>query len=182
MTENDETYEPTPADFDLSAWVRGVHRNVKTVPFYAAPHLEDEIALLRERLSQMRDDGAERGLGDESPASLRAQIDELSRELEASRVDFKVEARSTSHRKATAERLKAEGVAEDSEDFTLGLLAEQIVQPTGVTAADLAVLANASEPQVRLLLDAVAEVNYKAPRVDPPFSPASFAGRTRLRS
>lgn len=185
MSEQDEDqYDIAPADFDLKAWVAGVHPNVKTVPVYARPDLEDEVAMLRDRLAKMPDEGpqAERGINDEGPGALRTRIETLTAELEASRVDFRVEGRSTTRRKAVADALKEQGVDEGSEDFTLHLLAEQIIHPPGVTFDDLKAMTEAIEPQVVKLIAAAHDVNTRTPRVDVPFSRGSSGSLSPRRT
>lgn len=178
----DEQYDANPADFDLSAWVRGVHRNVKTVRVYGRPDIEDDIARLRDQLAGMRDDGGERGMDEASPATVRAQIETLTRELEASAVNFKVEGRSSTYLKGLEAELEKKGVNRESPDFVLHLTVDQVIEPSGLTFDDLKILADTIEPQVMKVIGACFDVNSKAPRVDPPFSPASSPAQRTRRS
>ena len=105
--------------FDLDRWLSGAMRVVKYVDVYGKPGLQAEIDELDAQLR--RSDIAE------DRAELAARIEGLQTEMELSRVGFKL----TSVPDERVEELReAHG---DDDAFTLAMLAEQCVTPTGMT-------------------------------------------------
>lgn len=165
-TTTDEPLAQTafgPATFDLARWVAGVVPTRRSETVYQRADLLAEI----DRIA-----AAEAVAPKGQRAALVEQATALTDQLRASGVTFVVEGRTSSWVLDTETRLKAQGVT-DSTDVLLHQLAEQIVEPAGVTFEMLRRLADVAEPQVVRLVTAMTAANSAAPRIDPRFSRAS---------
>ena len=119
-----------PEGFDLDAWIDGVERPTITVDLFP---FEDEFAA-RVAEIESRIEAAEkvtadnRGIGDESPESMVAQLDELRREREAKTVRVQVRQVTTAESIAIvrAHKDRAEG---DPENVDVWMVAAACVDP-----------------------------------------------------
>ena len=119
-----------PEGFDLDAWIDGVERPTITVDLYP---FEDEFAA-RVADIEAKIDAAEkvsaenRGIGDASPETLAAQLDELRREREARTVRVQVrqltKAESIAVVKAHKDRAES-----DPENVDVWMVAAACVDP-----------------------------------------------------
>lgn len=177
----DATPALDPATFDLDAWIGGATATVRAVTLYARADLIAEIDELSRQLriaESIPDD--DRSMGDPSPEGIRQQLEQLAQAFEASALVFKVEGRSDEAREKIAKRLKKQGV--DEYDIVLHQLADAIVEPRGVTPAQLRLIGQRSESQLKMLVTASSMASFQPPRVDVPFSSASSGSRKRDRS
>lgn len=130
-----------PEGFDLDAWIDGVERPTITVDLY--PHeaqFAARVARIEEQIEAAEKVAAEnRGMDDDTPETLAAQLDELRREREESTVHVKVWQLT---RKESVEVLRAykerEGGLDDSD---LWMVAASCVEPA-FTATQLDRLRN----------------------------------------
>lgn len=149
--------------FDLGKWIAGVLPTRRSVPVYQRGDL----------LAALDDVSAQEALAHgHTREALAARARELTDELIASRVVFVVEGRTSAWVTDCASQLEKGGV-KDPTDVLLHQLADQIVEPGGVTFEHLKALSAVSEPQVVRLVEAMTAANSSAPRVDPRFSRAS---------
>ena len=130
-----------PEGFDLDAWIDGVERPTITVDLY--PHeaqFAARVARIEEQIEAAEKVAAEnRGMDDDTPETLAAQLDELRREREASTVHVKVWQLT---RKESVEVLRAHKEREDGpDDSDLWMVAASCVEPK-FTAAQLDRLRN----------------------------------------
>lgn len=165
---DDESLAGTPTafgdvQFDLGKWIAGVLPTRRSVPVYQRGDL---LAALDDVSAQ---ESLARGAARES---LTERAREITDELVASRVVFVVEGRTSAWVTDHAAQLEKRGV-KDATDILLHQLADQIIEPAGVTFDHLKALAAVSEPQVVRLVEAMTAANSSAPRIDPRFSRAS---------
>lgn len=178
----DESPELDPATFDLHAWIGGATATVRAVTLYQRTDLLADVDTLQRELRIAEAVPEEdRAMGDESPDSIRRQLEQVAREFESSALVFKVEGRSDGHRDRIAKKLKKQGI-DDEYEVTLHQLADAVVAPAGVTVDFLRKLGEVSEAQLKLLLTGSSLASFQPPRVDVPFSPASSGNRKQRRS
>lgn len=173
----DDTPEPDPATFDVAAWVSGVTGTIRSVKLYQRADLLADVDDLTQRLRVAESVSAEdRGLNEESPSSIRQELEQVAHQFEASAVTFKVQGRSDDWREKVQKRLKKAGVTDDDE-VLFHQVAESVVEPKGVTVEVLRALAEVNETQYKMLVVASSLANNQPPRVDLPFSRASSKSR-----
>lgn len=153
----DTTVEPTPENFDLDAWVEGVRPTRKSVKLYPSAHLVARMEELAVEIDNTPEDVNIDGLIDE--------FYQAKRQFHAG-VWFTIEQRSSEwvqkFRKDMAKRhnLKDD---EDKDAATISLyqMAEQIIQPQGVTYNHLRKLQANNEGELAKLIGALQRVNQQ---------------------
>lgn len=167
-----------PDSFDVDSWLDGIEPTTRAVKVYRKPQLLGRVDELMGRLrvaeSIPEDD---RAMSDESPASIRQELNAVAEEFEASGRWWKVAARSDDRVQAVKDAARAADKNISDHEVELHLLADAIVEPVGVTVAHLRKLSAASEIQVKQLVVARSLANNQPPQVDVPFSPSSSGGR-----
>ena len=130
-----------PEGFDLDAWIDGVERPTITVDLY--PHeaqFAARVARIEEQIEAAEKVAAEnRGMDDDTPETLAAQLDELRREREESTVHVKVWQLTRKESIAVLRAYKERDGGPDDSD--LWMVAASCVEPT-FTAAQLERLRN----------------------------------------
>lgn len=165
--------------FSLDDWVSGIVGTTRSVRLYSRADLLAEIDEVQARIRVTRQIPAEdRGINDESPESLSAHLEVLAEQFEESGRTFRVQGRSFAHREALEKRLKDVDPDVSDEDVFLHQLADQVVEPSGVTVDTLRVLHERAEPQLAMLSAAARSANTEAPTVTLPFSSRSSGGRS----
>lgn len=149
--------------FDLAAWIGGVRPTRRSVTIYGRLDLLAEIDELAER--EMRTTGKD-------AEACRERATELNEQLVASGVTFTVEGRSGTWVSTFEKRLDKKKVKDPTKRLLMQV-AEQIVEPEGVTYSDLRALADATEPQVTKLAHAAVAANTAVHVSNPRFSRAS---------
>lgn len=182
---------PTPENFNLDAFVRGMRPTVRTTNVYGRADLIGEIDSLETQLgiaeAAARD--SEHSMEDADEAEeLRERIVALQQEFVASGVTFKVGGRSETWLAGIEKEWKnhstTNGLTTDEKHVFVQLhqLAGAIIEPAGVTYDHLTEMREISEPQIRKLLVTFAMANNQAPQVSVPFSQrSSDKNRARKR-
>ena len=159
----------TPERFDLASWVAGFQPTRKACVLYGRTDLLAVIDRLDEeaRLPGLSDD-RKKELLDEANATLA--------ELKDSGVEFVVQTLSVHAQKRLVDELRDQ-YGGDGENVThemeCAFIAAHIVEPTGVTANDIARLYDASPAQVEKLSKTIRIVDVAEPTITAPFSSAS---------
>ena len=149
--------------FDLAAWIGGVRPTRRSVTIYGRLDLLAEIDELAER--EMRTAGKD-------AEACRERATELNEQLMASGVTFTVEGRSGTWVSTFEKRLDKKKVKDPTKRLLMQV-AEQIVEPEGVTYSDLRALADVTEAQVTKLAHATVAANAAVHVSNPRFSRAS---------
>lgn len=190
-TPVEEPELPTPENFSIDNFVRGMRSTVRTVNVYSRADLIGEIDALEAKLNvaaaAARDEEASLDAPEEVD-SLRERIFDLQQEFVASGVTFKIEGRSETWLanidKSWKNHAAVNGMTKEEKMVFINLhqLAKAIVEPAGVTYDHLVSIREVSEPQIRKLLVTFALANNQAPQVTVPFSQRpSEQRRTRQR-
>lgn len=149
--------------FDLAAWIGLVRPTRRSVTIYGRLDLLAEIDELAER--EMRTTGKD-------AEACRERATELNEQLVASGVTFTVEGRSGTWVSTFEKRLDKKKVKDPTKRLLMQV-AEQIVEPEGVTYSDLRALADVTEAQVTKLAHATVAANTAVHVSNPRFSRAS---------
>lgn len=160
----DATEKQDPKTFDFAGFVAGIRPTRRAVTIYSRGDLAAERDLIKARLREAEDAQApakDRG-------ELRKQLKAVTEEMAASALDVVVEGRSSDWRKRLNDALVKDGV-DDAMVRTSHIIAEQIVQPEGVTGELLEQIRAVSEPQWSALTFAAADAN-NGQGVGPDFS------------
>lgn len=150
------TEQPTdvaPADFDLDAWINGTKPTERSCVITARGDLVAQADDLLRRYEAVKDvDPAERGVNDDSPDAILAQLEQLDEQLAASRTTWHLRALTPKEIKAAGEAAEAAviGDAKDYEahikdggepaDYTAHQVAAavtRVVQPDGSVATSV---------------------------------------------
>jgi len=160
----DATEKQDPKTFDFAGFVAGIRPTRRAVTIYSRGDLAAERDLLSARLREAEDMQAPA----KERTELRKQLKTVTREMADSAIDVVVEGRSSEWAKKLRDALVKDGV-EDAMVRTSYIIAEQIVQPEGVTGELLEQIRQVSEPQWSLLTHAAAAAN-NGEGVTPDFS------------
>ena len=182
------------ADFDLDAWIDGtcgitaVARIVQRGDLIAErSRLEDELRVTRKIRAE------DRGLGDQTPETVQAQLDDVNRRLYESMLVVTLEDRTSDHRtRVRDEAAAAEGLNPKEDSFrynTVTLLAEIADSIIKVETADGKAIPvgadgfgwerlerireRCGEAALLELVERYREMTSTAPAVQAPFSPSS---------
>ena len=158
-----------PEKFDLASWIAGFQPTRKSCVLYGRTDLLATIDRLDAEASLPGLDGEEkRRILNEANATLD--------ELKASGVEFVVQTLSIHAQKRLVDELR-EQYGADGETIThemeCAFIAAHIVEPTGVTADDIAHLYDASPAQVEKLSKTIRAVDISEPTITAPFSSKS---------
>ena len=181
-TIRDESPELDAATFDLDAWIGGVTGTVRATTIYQRADLMAEVDRLQRelRIAESIDD-EDRGMTDESPESIRRQLEQVARDFEASGLTVRVQGQSDGHRERITKVCKKRGI-DDEYEITLHHLADAIVEPKGINVDFLRKLGERNEMQLKMLLTAASLASFQPPRVDVPFSSQPSGNRRQRRS
>ncbi len=143
---------PTVEDFDLDAWLDGGRPTRRAI----AVHIRGDVVARLEELA----DAIEAAEDDDERAELETEAEDLQQVFAASRRTFVIEAKSSEWVQSFRDQQVRAGLklgeksgrAADRLAFSLRLLAEQIVTPSGVTEAHLRRMAEVAEPEVLRLI------------------------------
>lgn len=161
LTHTDPDTTVTPETFDLAAWIAGVTPVQRTVTLYARGDLFADLSALENRY-----DEAKRAANVDDMRGIKEQMREVAARIKASALDITVQGRSADWVQRFRKDCEDRGV--DGDQATLEQLAAQITAPEGLTVDMLATLRDRIEPQVVALVQAVATVNTRAPRISVP--------------
>ena len=158
-----------PEKFDLASWVAGFQPTRKACVLYGRTDL---LAVI-DRL-----DGEARlpGLSNEEKKKILDEANKTLAELKASGVEFVVQTLSVHAQKRLVDDLRAQYGADGEKvthDMECAFIAAHIVEPTGVTGADIARLYDASPAQVEKLSKTIRAVDVAEPTITAPFSSES---------
>ncbi len=191
-------------DFDLDAWIDGTCGVTAIARIVQRGDLIAERARLEDELRVARKIRAEdRGLGDQTPETVQAALDEINRDLYESMLLVTIEDRTSDHRKEVREAA-TEGISQKEDQVrynTVALLAEIADSIIKVETADGRELPlgpdgfgwerlerireRCGEAALLELVDRYREMTSTAPAVQAPFSQSSSfapAGTTSRRS
>lgn len=128
----------TPDDFDLDAWINGARATERSVEFFARGDLvataEDLLRRYEAAVTAVRPE--DRGIGDDSPEALLAEIERVNEELQASRTTWTVRALSPDAIKAANDAARAENEA--APEVTEHVLAAAVCKVTDARGRVLA--------------------------------------------
>lgn len=156
VTGVDVSVPPTPENFDLADWVAGIRPTRRAVKLYPYRHLVSDLEQLADRIESTPD-------GPEVDAMID-RFDALRAKAEQS-VWFVIEKRSRDwierFRRDVAKRhgLNPKTSEDDALTVHLHQMAEQIIQPAGVTAEMLQAMVEANEGEVFKLQQTLQAVN-----------------------
>ena len=176
---------PLPEGFDLNAWFSGIRKTIRSCNVYARGDLLADIEDTERRLQLVEaDDADEYSMADAgSKDALNARLDAMYKELLASGVTFRIEARSPDWIKAKEKEVttssESHGLSKDDKArlSTMHQLADAIIEPAGVTVEHLQMLESESFPQYAKLFSTYNQACSQAPVVSAPTSPSSSASR-----
>jgi len=160
----DATEEQDPKTFDFAAFVAGMRPVRRAVTIYARGDLAAERDLLVSRLREAEDAQAPAKVRAELKKQLKAVTDEISSQA----IDLVIEGRTDEWKKRLNAALVEDGVT-DVTVRTSYIIAEQVVQPEGVTGELLEQIRKVSEPQWSRMTFTAADAN-KGEGVGPDFS------------
>lgn len=160
----DATEKYNAKDFDFAAFVAGIRPTRRAVTIYSRGDLAAERDLLRARIAESEDVGAPA----KDRAEMRKRLKEITQEIADESIDVVVEGRSSEWVRRLNEALVKDGV-EDLAVRTSHIIAEQTVEPGGVTAELLEQIRKVSEPQWAALSHATQAAN-QGEGVAPDFS------------
>lgn len=186
------------ADFDLDAWIDGttgitaVARIVQRGDLIAErTRLEDELRITRKLRPE------ERGMGDHTPETVQAQIDDVNRQLYESMLVVTIQDRTEDHRQEVRANAVAEENLDPKEDRVryntvafLAEIADSIVQVATADGREIplgpggfgwrrleAIRERCGEAALLELVDRYREMTSTAPAVQAPFWPSSSPDR-----
>jgi hypothetical protein len=180
-----------PADFDLNAWIDGSKPTVRSCTITGRGDLVAEAEDLLRRYEKAKDvkDG-DRGMGDDSPDALLAQMEQLEDELDASRTIWHLRALTSEEIKAAGEAAeKAKPDDEETADYTAHQIAAAVVRvetPDGKVSASvtaeqvLALRARLGEREAIKLFKTLERAMSEEPMITAPFSRTSSPDRAGL--
>ena len=155
---------PDPKTFDFAAFVAGIRPTRRAVTIYSRGDLAAERDLLAARISESQD--AQRPAKERT--AMQKRLKEITEEITASAIDVVVEGRSSEWVSKLNQALVKDGV-DDGVVRSSHIIAEQVVQPEGVTAELLEQIRKVSEPQWVALSQATTSAN-NGQGVTPDFS------------
>lgn len=158
-----------PGKFDLASWIAGFQPTRKSCVLYGRTDLLATIDRLDAEASLP-------GLAGEEKRRILDEANATLDELKASGVEFIVQTMSIHAQKRLVDELR-EQYGADGEKIThemeCAFIAAHIVEPTGVTADDIARLYDASPAQVEKLSKTIRAVDISEPTITAPFSSKS---------
>ena len=165
--------------------MQGLRPTVRAYTIFQRPDLIAELEELEKQLQLTEaPDADEYAMDDAGSAdAINARLNEVYQELLASRVTFKVEARSAEWLERKGLEVKRmPGYSALSKDAKAALrtrhqLVDSIVQPKGITVEHLAHMEEVTGAQYRGLVAAFFSANAHAPQVTAPTLPSSSASR-----
>lgn len=180
----DQQGDVAPADFDLDAWIDGSKPTERSVTLVGRGDLVAEAeAVLRRYEVAKRIPKHDRGINDDTPESLEAQLEQLYAEMEASRTTWFLRALLPEQVQAAndaAEKAAGEG---GEPEYTAHLLAagvSRVVKPDGsvahgITADQIIRLRDRVGPsQMLRLVETLNAAISEEPKIQAPFSLTSL--------
>lgn len=155
---------PDPKTFDFAAFVAGIRPTRRALTIYSRSDLAAERDVLTARIGESQD--AKRPAKER--AAMQKRLKEITEEIAEAAIDVVVEARSEEWRNRLNKALVDDGV-DDTLVRTSHIIAEQVVEPEGVTGELLEQIRKVSEPQWIALTHVTAAAN-KGEGVTPDFS------------
>ena len=159
----------TPEKFDLASWVAGFQPTRKSCILYGRTDLLATIDRLDAEASLP-------GLAGEEKRRILDEANATLDELKASGVEFIVQTLSIHAQKRLVDELREQYGADGKEithEMECAFIAAHVVEPTGVTADDIAHLYDASPAQVEKLSKTIRAVDISEPTITAPFSSKS---------
>lgn len=144
---------------DLFAWASGAGPTTRTCSLYQRL----DLLATRDELIIQRDDAG--GRGDTSTwQELSAQIDQVTEQIEQTRLFVRIRELGQSKREELVEEWKKAGIS-DPVEIGLRSLAAHIIEPEGFTYEVLAELSNVMPTQIEGLVRAMNELMSAVPKV-----------------
>jgi hypothetical protein len=190
LTKAEPGDDVAPATFDLDAWIDGSKPTERSVTLVGRGDLvaEAEAVLRRYEVAKQIPEG-DRGITDDTPASLEARLEELYAEMEASRSTWYLHALRPEEQDAArkaAEEAAAEGKTPEYTAYLIAAAVSRIVRPDGATVQSvtpdqvLRIRATLGDNEVVRLVHALSLAMNEEPKIQAPFSRTSspdHAGR-----
>lgn len=149
-----------PARIDVTAFIAGILPIRRAVTIYARGDLLATLDVLAERISKNK-------LSGENVEYLEGKAAEIVEEIQSNCLNFVVEGRSGEWVKEFFTRMKEQGISET--DSTIMQVAEQIVEPAGVTYELLKQIIDKAGVQAAKLSYAVIAANSGEVEIPAPF-------------
>lgn len=182
LTKPEPGTDVAPASFDLDAWIDGSKPTERSVTLVGRGDLvaEAEAVLRRYEVVKQIPEG-DRGINDDTPASLEARLEQLYAEMEATRTTWYLRALPPEDMKAATEAAEKDDQADQSAHL-LAAAVTKVVMPNGavatnVTPAQVAKLrAKLGHQEVMRLMATLTLAMSEEPAIQAPFSRTSSEG------
>jgi len=183
--------EPTPdiapADFDLDAWIDGSKPTERSCTITGRGDLVAQAeTLLRRYEAAKRTPDTERGINDDTPESLAAAMEDLERQLDASRSTWVLSALTPEQVEAARKAADAAKPTDGDPEYTAHLVAAavvRVVQPDGAVAEHVSVeqilrlRARLGDAVMMRLAETMSRAMSEEPSIQAPFSRTSSEGQ-----